>query len=99
MRPAVPAIVAALIFFPAFAHAAVHEAHIPLHDGQLRSADLSQALLEKCHVKGVALSIGSIDLNGVRGSLFVKALDTSLGDGANVALSDDGRELVLRVDP
>src|SRR5438552_16091492 len=71
------------------AAAAVHESRIPLHDGQLRSLDLSRALLSHCHIRGVEINAGSIDLRGVAGSLFVHSLNAALGDGCNISLQDD----------
>src|SRR2546423_7031930 len=71
------------------AAAAVHEARIPLHDGQLRSLDLSRALLSHCHIRGVEINTGSIDLHSIAGSLFVHSLNAALGDGCNISLQDD----------
>jgi pimeloyl-ACP methyl ester carboxylesterase len=79
------------------ARATVHEARVPLRDGRLATADLAAALLEKCRIKGVELSAGSINLGGVNGWLFTQALNKALGDGCHV--ERDGDSLVLRVDP
>ena len=95
MRNAVALFLTLSLALPAAA--AVHEARIPLHDGQLRSLDLSRALLTQCHIKGVEINAGSIDLRGVAGSLFVHSLNAALGDGCNISLQDDS--LLLRVDP
>jgi pimeloyl-ACP methyl ester carboxylesterase len=92
-----PALVLVSAFAVPTASASPHECRIPLHDGKLRTADLSRELLEKLHVRGVALGIGTIDLSGLRGATLLKALDAALGEGCSVAV--DGGALVLHVDP
>jgi pimeloyl-ACP methyl ester carboxylesterase len=72
------------------------EARLRLHDGKLATADLSRVLLDNFHLKGVELDAGSIDLRGVQGWTFVRALNAALGDGASVRIDDDA--LVLSLD-
>jgi pimeloyl-ACP methyl ester carboxylesterase len=100
LRNALVASLLALLLVAAPAPAAMHEARIPLHDGRLQTSDLTSALLNKCHVHGVELDAGSINLRGFAGSLFVQALNASLGEGCHVALDGDNAEaLILKVDP
>jgi pimeloyl-ACP methyl ester carboxylesterase len=92
------AVVASVVFslvVPAAANP--HECRVPLHDGKLRTADLSQALLDRCHLRGMTLDAGSVDLSSLRGATFIKALDAALGEGARISVEPDA--LVLHVDP
>lgn len=93
------AIIAGFAFFGSIAivSAAPHEARLPLHDGELRLADLSRKLLEELHLPATHLPPGEINLNGLSGSLFIAAMNRSLGDGCR--LETRGNELVLHVDP
>jgi pimeloyl-ACP methyl ester carboxylesterase len=79
------------------ADAAPMEARVRLHDGKFSTADLSRVLLDNFHLKGVELDAGDIDVSGVRGWTFVRALNTALGDGCSVRVDDDA--LVLSLDP
>lgn len=78
------------------ASAEAHEARIPLRDGKLRLDDLSADLLQNLHLKKPRLPNMAIDLRGMRGSLFVMAMNEALGDGCRLSVNDD--ELVLHVD-
>src|SRR5437870_3161860 len=71
------------------ASAAPMEARVQLHQGKLATADLTRVLLDNVHLKGIELDVGSIDLTGLRGAAFVRAFNTALGDGCNVAVKDD----------
>ena len=86
----------ALLVSPA-ALAAPHEARVPLHDGRLESADLTAVLLNDLHIRGVSLDVGTIDLNGLGGATFVRAVDAALGDGCKIDVTPDA--LVLHFDP
>ena len=86
----------ALLVSPA-ALAAPHEARVPLHDGRLESADLTAVLLNDLHIRGVSLDVGTIDLNGLGGATFVRAVDAALGDGCKIDITPDA--LVLHFDP
>src|SRR5687768_6693871 len=77
--------------------AAPIETRVRLHDGKLATADLSRALLENFHLSGLELDAGEIDLTGVRGWTFVRALNTAMGAGCNVRVDADA--LVLSIDP
>jgi pimeloyl-ACP methyl ester carboxylesterase len=77
--------------------AAPLEARIKLHDGKLATADLSRALLETFHIRGVTLNAGQINMSGIGGWTLVRALDSALGDGCNIHVDKDA--LVLSVDP
>jgi pimeloyl-ACP methyl ester carboxylesterase len=81
----------------AAALAAPHEARVALHDGKLNTADLSRTLLDNLRLRGVSLDVGTIDLNGLRGATFVRALDAALGDGCNIDVTPEA--LVLHFDP
>jgi pimeloyl-ACP methyl ester carboxylesterase len=78
------------------ASAATREARIPLHDGMLRSADLFAIFSRELHLPECHLSCGDVDLNGLKGSNFVLAVNESLGEGCHVSLSDDA--LVVDID-
>ena len=78
------------------ADAAPVEARVRLHDGKLATADLSRVLLDNFHLKGFELDAGSIDMSGVQGWTFVRALNAALGEGCSVRVDDDA--LVLRLD-
>jgi hypothetical protein len=80
------------------ASAKPHEARVPLHDGKLRTADLSKALCEEFHLPRISLSFGVVDLRGLHGSAFVDALNESLGEGFHVSLSDEALVMELDVD-
>lgn len=79
------------------ASAVPHEARIPLHNGKLRMADLSAAMLDELHLPTTHLPPGEINLQKLGGSLFVKAVNTSLGEGCRMTVT--GEALVLHVDP
>jgi pimeloyl-ACP methyl ester carboxylesterase len=76
--------------------AATMETRVPLHDGQLSSADLSRALLETAHLKGFELDFGTVDVRGLTGTAFVHALNTAMGDGCKIEVTSDA--LILHID-
>lgn len=86
---------AALWVSPALA--SMHEAHIPLRDGKLETAELCAAMLKSIHLPGVGFGTGSLDLSGLQGGDFVAAMNAALADSGSVELSEN--ELLLRVDP
>lgn len=73
-----------------------HEARIPLRDGKVHIADLSAAICQEIDLPGLKLG-GDVDISGFTGSLFVAALNASLGDGLRIAVDSDA--LVLHFDP
>lgn len=81
------------------AHADPHEVRLPLHNGKLSAAKLSDELLNKLHLSVPAgyLPAGELDLSGVGGWLVVAGLNHALGDGCKLELKSDA--LVLHVDP
>jgi pimeloyl-ACP methyl ester carboxylesterase len=80
---------------PSFAGAI--EARVALHDGRLSVAALSQLLESRLHMPAIKVdSRASIDLKGLGGSLFIKALDRSLGRACDLEIS--GQSLVVRLD-
>ena len=92
------AIAAAVLFMSTtVASASPHEARIPLHDGKFRVADLSAELLEDLHLPTTHLPAGEIDVRSFAGSLFVDAMNRSLGEGCRLSIAPDA--LVLHVDP
>ena len=96
LKPFCAAVVAVvLLAVPAIASPV--ETRLRLRDGKLATTDLSRALLENFHLHGVEFDAGQIDLTGVRGWTFVRALNASLGEGCTVRVEDDA--LVLSVDP
>lgn len=82
---------ALLLAAPAFA--APHDVRIALRDGKLQVADLASTV----HVPSLGLGEKEIDLNSWRGSLFLAAINASLGDGCSLRFSDDA--LLLHFDP
>jgi pimeloyl-ACP methyl ester carboxylesterase len=87
---------AILLFASPALFAATLETRVPLRDGRLSSADLTQALLENAHIKGVELDVGSIDMRGLEGTTFIHALNTALGGGCRIEVTPDA--LVLHID-
>jgi pimeloyl-ACP methyl ester carboxylesterase len=85
-----------LLLCAAPAIATPREARVPLHDGKLRTADLSAALCRELHLPDCSFSVGEINMSGLRASVFVAALNESLGDGCRISVSDDA--LVLHLD-
>lgn len=78
-------------------HAAPREARIPLHEGKIRLADLSEKLLTEMHLKPRWISLpGTIDVHDVEGTLCVDALNHAFGEGCRVTLQGDA--LVLHLD-
>jgi pimeloyl-ACP methyl ester carboxylesterase len=80
------------------AWAVPHEARVPLRDGRIRVADLSDRLLAEMHCPPkLRVSIpGEIDVRGFDGARFVEALNHALGDGCRISVCGD--ELLLHVD-
>ncbi|HEY8665134.1 MAG TPA: hypothetical protein VIL86_00655 [Tepidisphaeraceae bacterium] len=78
------------------AQAAAHEIRIPLIDGKIDLSKLSHALLADAHLSRIHLPQMSIDVRGIKGVLFIQALNQSLGDGCRLSVSDDA--LVLHLD-
>ncbi|MDB5330089.1 MAG: Alpha/beta hydrolase family protein [Phycisphaerales bacterium] len=76
--------------------AAPHEVKLPLRDGKLHVADLSAAVCREVHLPAFEIGSGDIDLSGLRGSLFVHAMNAALSDGCRLTL--DNGALVLHVD-
>ncbi|HEV2294859.1 MAG TPA: alpha/beta fold hydrolase [Tepidisphaeraceae bacterium] len=68
---------------------------VPLHEGRLRTSDLSCDLLKQLRLRPDLLAL-DIDLTGLRGALLVKAWNKALGDGCSVAIHDDA--LIVHVD-
>src|SRR5437868_1188562 len=72
------------------AEARTFEANIPLDHGVLRFSDLSRRLLSHTRASKMRLpSLGHINLNSWRGSLFLHALDKSLGGGCRICVTGD----------
>lgn len=81
------------------ASAAVRELRVPLHEGRLRTADLTAALCRQLDLPECKPNAGEMDLRGAVGSQFVQSMNLALGEGCNVALTGDGGALLVRVDP
>jgi len=81
------------------ARAAMHQVRIPLHEGRLETAQLSEALLKRLHLPALPqwMPAGSVSLRGIGGSVFVRALDQALGEGFNVQVGEDA--LIIQADP
>jgi pimeloyl-ACP methyl ester carboxylesterase len=87
----------ALALLASVASAEVHQATIPLHEGRLRSEDLTISLLKKFHLPGIGWGSYSLDISDLEGSDFVTAINQSLGKGAHVDVNK--KALTLSVDP
>jgi pimeloyl-ACP methyl ester carboxylesterase len=89
---------ASLLFACLPAMAVPHEARVPLRDGHIRVADLSDRLLAEMHCpRKLRVSIpGEIDLRGLDGARFVEAINHAFGDGCRISVNAD--ELLLHVD-
>ncbi len=84
--------------FVAPACAEPHEARVALHEGRLNMGELSQALESRLHLPTLDLGTdASIDLKGLGGSLFIKALNRSLGAGCDIEVEPDA--IIVRFDP
>jgi pimeloyl-ACP methyl ester carboxylesterase len=77
-----------------------HEASVPLHDGCVRVAELAEMLAHELHVPGAqwtgTVKAGEVDVSGLGGCVFVRALNASLKDGCSVSVTRDA--LVLHFD-
>jgi pimeloyl-ACP methyl ester carboxylesterase len=83
---------------PASARAVEKVLTIPLRNGYLDTDDLTGDVRDSIGLANCTWLHGTLDLRGIRGSLFIQALNASLGDGGNVSLSDDDAELRIRMD-
>jgi pimeloyl-ACP methyl ester carboxylesterase len=72
------------------------EARIPLHEGKIRTSELSDMLCRELNLPECSFGCGDINVNGLQGSRFVQAMNQSLGDGCRVSVSDES--LVLHFD-
>lgn len=98
MRTWLIAVLISLVGICAPAFAEPYEARVPLNDGKVHSTDLSAALCRELRLPAsFGIDCGSIDLTGIDGSLFLAALNASLGDGCRLFVA--GESLVIRVDP
>jgi pimeloyl-ACP methyl ester carboxylesterase len=77
--------------------AATHVARVPLREGKLHTDDLVAALAEHVGLEVDCPISGRIDLSSLKGSLFVRAMNKSLGDGCRLSVEADA--LVLQFDP
>jgi pimeloyl-ACP methyl ester carboxylesterase len=83
---------------PGVGMAALHEVRLALREGQLPVGELSALLENHLHLPRLALGGDRmIDLHSLAGSLFIKALDRSIGQGCAIEIHPDA--LVLRFDP
>jgi pimeloyl-ACP methyl ester carboxylesterase len=85
-----------LLIVAPIASAKPHELHVQLHDGKLRIADLSAEILDAIDLPTTHLPGGEINLNGLGGSLFISAMNKSLGDGCRLEVGSN--ELIVHVD-
>jgi pimeloyl-ACP methyl ester carboxylesterase len=82
----------------AAARGAEHQVRVPLEDGRLSVATLTQGLARLVHVPALAVdSDASINLGGLRGMIWVKAFNAALGRGCRIDAEPDA--LVLSADP
>ena len=90
-------VVAVVLLFPLSALAKPHELTIPLHDGQIRLADLSDGIQKSFNCKKSYVTLpGIIDVRGAAGSTFVEALNESLGEGCRIDLRNSS--LIVHID-
>lgn len=98
MRKWIACLVAAVMSsISATALAVPYETRVPLRDGKLRTSDLSAAICRELRLPAAcAFDCGNLDLRGLRGSLFISALNESLGDGCRLTIAADA--IVLHID-
>lgn len=90
------------LFVPGVCLAAEVDVSIPLQDGRLGIVQLRQALESELHIPKSALDglpdvDVAIDIRGLSGLLFVRAVNGALGDGFHLAVDDDA--LHISIDP
>jgi pimeloyl-ACP methyl ester carboxylesterase len=95
----VAAVVCLSLLFAGFTRAGEVEARVPLADGKLETKTLTRTLSAQLGLPiTLSFDVGTVDVvDGVTGSLFVAALNESMGSGCRVFV--DGDALVVRVDP
>ena len=74
------------------------EARIPLHDGKVRTAELSDMICRELRLPECSFSCGDIDVSGLQGSRLVEAMNKALGDGCRLSLSDESLTLHFDLD-
>ncbi len=80
------------------AAAVPREARLPLRNGVLHTDDLIHLMTDQFGLRAFNCPIkGQINLTGMRGSLLIRALDQSLGEGFDLRVED--ATLIVRVDP
>ena len=87
---------AAILFLAASTSAVTREVRVPLQDGQLRLCALPSDLRERLRLPEWASLRTSIDFSGTEGSVFVRAINAALKDGARIKVTDDA--FVVRFD-
>ncbi|CAN5529811.1 hypothetical protein BH10PLA1_BH10PLA1_14690 [soil metagenome] len=96
-RSLVVFVVAVLLCFAPVTRADVHELRIPLRDGKLSMPELSAALSKELGLPAIEYGTASVDVRGLGSSLFVSALNKSLGQGCQMSVDHDS--VILRIDP
>jgi pimeloyl-ACP methyl ester carboxylesterase len=90
------ALILALLICAGSAAASTREVRVPLKDGKLHVADFSAAVCRTMSLPGLPLGSGDIDLGTSKGTLFLQAVNLSLGETGHVHVQDSA--VVLRVD-
>jgi pimeloyl-ACP methyl ester carboxylesterase len=86
------------VWTPLVAHGAMHQVRVPLDQGRLSVDSLTQGLAKLLHAPILEVNSDvSIDLNGLRGVLWIKAMNAALGEGCQINAEPDA--LVLSADP
>lgn len=76
--------------------ASVHEVRVPLKEGSLSTSALTEYLMHQAHLPALNLDWmdAQVDLRGLRGNLYLRALHAALGEGFELSVEDSA--LVIR---
>jgi pimeloyl-ACP methyl ester carboxylesterase len=90
----------ALLLLPGFCRATEVEVSVPLQDGKLGIVQLRETLESALHLSNSALDAVpdvdvAVDLRGVNGWLFVKAVNGALGQGCQLTVDEDALRIRL----
>lgn len=92
----IASIVVSLLLASVPALGVVHESTLPLHDGKLSIGTLTQKLADELGLPDLTIdSKASVDLSGLKGSLWIKAIDASLGKACQLKATPDALKLSI----
>jgi hypothetical protein len=89
------------LLLPAACPAAEYEISVPLQGGRLSIAQMQDGLAEALHIPPAAIAClpnmdAGLDLRGINGWLFLRALNSAMGDGFQADVTD--QNLSIRFD-